>query len=251
MMSVEISLTFGAFLGAATLGIGCSHGHDRDLEQICLEDCANTGNDGGEEHAYCTVQTGNGERTAHQCNGHFVVSMQFETIKGNCAKTLGKPDECRELHVFGVDIESYEVPAVMACCDAIGTPKDEVLTYCAMDLVEQICRSIPLRLEDLIKKGFVPNIVAKQAKHLLAWLEGNQQECYDALHQPSDTPGNLLSSTWVVNEGENKGWKALDEFTITLEKALVFSASLPEDEDDYLACEDSRINNEDIFDEAL
>jgi len=48
------------------------------------------------------------------------VTIAFDTILGDCAKTLKNPALCSELHWFGPDEEAYEMPAVMACCKPFG-----------------------------------------------------------------------------------------------------------------------------------
>lgn len=208
--------------------------------------------DGDEAEAaesYCAVHVGNGVRTLFQCSGQLTASLEFQTLLGDCADTLGDEAWCRESHRFGVGEDPYTAPAVMACCDASGTPGDELLRYCAMDLIEQVCLSVSLRLEALIQQGAVKQVEA-QAKNLLWWLNEHQQECFDALHQPSDEPGILVPVKWLVNGGYNENWPLLNGFTVSLEKAEVHSATLPEGEADQLACEDTTINNGDYFEES-
>jgi hypothetical protein len=202
-----------------------------------------------EAELYCAVHVGNGVRTVYQCSGQLTASLEFQTLLGDCAETLGDAEWCRESHHFGVGEDPYEAPAVMACCDASGTPDEELLRYCAMDLIEQACLSVPLRLEALIQQGAVKQVEA-QAKNLLWWLNEHQQECYDALHQPSDLPGTLEIAKWHVNGGDNENWPLLKDFTVSLEKADVQSASLPQDEADQLLCEDTTLNNTDYFEES-
>lgn len=205
--------------------------------------------DVADEPRFCSTNASQGERTTYQCNGHLTVSISFETLKGDCGETLGSDDWCTEDHEFGVMLDPYEIPAVMACCDAEGTPEDDLLRYCAMDLVEQVCISIPERLEAMIKQADLKGVVKNQAKNLLSWLYAHRQECYDTLHKPTDSPGIIMPVSWKVNGGDNKNWKLLKDFTITIDKAVVQSASLPENEKTYLGCSDDSLNDNEIFEE--
>jgi hypothetical protein len=200
----------------------------------------------GDRAELCSVDAKGPERTVYQCNGVIAASMSFETLKGNCAKTLGNPELCKESHAFGA--ESHDTPAVMACCNAEGVPESEVLTYCAVDLVEQVCRSIPLRLRSLIEKGDI-KVGKDQADNLVAWLNRNQQACYDSLYSFS-SPGVLRPTKWLVNGGRNKQWPLLKNFTISLDRAIVKSATLP-DESEQIACVDNSLNDGEIFEPSV
>jgi len=173
------------------------------------------------------------------------------TLLGDCAQTLGDASLCTETHTFGVLDEPYEMPAVMACCDPDAPPsQDDLMGHCAVDVIEQLCRSLPTRLQNLIDDGKIP-VGQNQAQKLQNWLADNQQACFDGLYMPTGMPGSLAETSWLVNDGKNGDWYMLNDFTITLEHPQVDSASLPEDPADYLACQDNDYNNTEIFEDDV
>ncbi|PRP93074.1 hypothetical protein ENSA5_45660 [Enhygromyxa salina] len=205
----------------------------------------------GEEGYPCTLAADGQTRTVYQCEGNFSASISFTTLLGDCAQTLGDPEKCDETHDFGPHDEPYEMPAVMACCDPEDPPNlDLLVKYCASDMVEQVCRSIPMRIQYMIDSGdfFVGE---NQAQKLQNWLAGHQQDCFNALYKLTDVPGKLTPVSWTINNGKNGDWPGLNGFVITLGSAQVDSASLPESEDDYLSCHDNDFNNTEFFEEAV
>lgn len=211
--------------------------------------------DEGAEHRPCITQPGNGTRTMHQCNGHLTASIEFTALGKSCTELLGI-GACSQDWEFGVGEDDYMMPAVMACCDADGTPEDELLTYCAADLVAQVCSSVPKRIQAMIEDGLsgVPALlkpaVKKQASNLVKYLSRNdtQQACFDTLHRQG-SPGIIESQSWLVNGGGNDNWPSLHGFTVTLNKAVVQSTSLPDVEVDQLACESIEWNDGEVFEE--
>ena len=236
----------------------CNWIFDREAE--CAESLGGTGDesgdgdgddgDGGGFSDACVVANGDRPRTVVQCNGSFGASIEFATLLGDCGNTLGDPGWCDEQHDFGLGFEPYEMPAVMACCDADGAPEDEVLRMCSVDLIEQICMSVPRRLQMLVDEGVI-SIGKGQAKALGDWLLSHPQDCYDAFNNQSDTPGALERASWLVNGGENKGWSMLENFTITLEEAIVTTTTLPESKDQFITCFDNNFNNSEVFEEIV
>ncbi|MFO7564972.1 MAG: hypothetical protein R6X02_20170 [Enhygromyxa sp.] len=209
-------------------------------------DAPHAEDDDAASHVACATRNEGVQRAVYQCKGTVTVSMQFNTLIGNCAKTLGNPDFCRETHVFGH--EPYAMPRVLACCDANDVPESELLQHCAMDLVEQVCSSIPLRLKSLIDNDVI-KVGQNQAGKLQEWLEQNRQSCYDELYRWSGTPGVLKRATWRVNNGRNRQWPLLNNFTIILEEGNVEAATLPEDQSERLTCFDNSLNNGEIFED--
>jgi hypothetical protein len=246
-------LTFALPL-LAVLG-GCAN--EKELTEICdwvksPDECqSETGYEPEIEYPPCTLSGDGQARTVYQCDGEFSASLSFNTLLGDCAQTLGDASLCTESHTFGVVDEPYEMPAVMACCDPDASPsQDDVLRYCAVDVVEQLCRSVPARLQELIDEGKVP-VGENQAQKLQNWLADNQQACFDGLYMPTGNPGSLALTSWLVNDGKNGDWLLLKDFTITLEHSQVDSASLPQDPADYLTCEDNDYNNTEIFEDEV
>jgi hypothetical protein len=143
------------------------------------------------------------------------------------------------------------MPAVMACCDPDAPPsQDDLVEHCAVDVIEQLCRSVPARLQNLIDDGAFP-VGENQAQKLQNWLADNQQACYSKLYQPTSIPGSLAETSWLINDGKNGDWPLLNAFTITLEHSQVDAASLPEDPADYLACHDNDYNNTEVFEDEV
>jgi hypothetical protein len=171
--------------------------------------------------------------------------MEFQTVRGNCVETLGDRQWCEETHVFGARHEAYEAPAVMACCDAEGVSEDLILQHCAADLIDQVCRSIPLRIQALLDKKLI-KVGKDQARALRNWIRANQQECFDTLARQADIPGVIVPARWKINGGKNKKWPLLSNFTIVIKKGVVKSVTLP-DEDERVACLDPSYNNGEIF----
>jgi hypothetical protein len=260
---LAITFTLGA------VAIGCADDErgllDEDPKEACSpieDDCPENGNGGADEVGDgdgdkpedvpepakpCTANGDMIERTMYQCEGHLTAQISFDTIKGNCAQTLGNAAVCSEYHEFGVDNEPYEAPAVMACCDPELATEVDLLRYCASDMVEQACRSVSARLKFVIDNTD-NDLVKTQVSNLLLWVNSNQQECVTALYQPTDH-GKIGPVSWLVNGGKNKNWPGIDNFTITLSEAVVESASLPSDAADYLTCEDDSANDAEVFEE--
>lgn len=248
-------MTF-AFPLLAVLG-GCAD--EKELTAICEwvnspNECPGTGEDEtGEEpesdYPPCTLSGDGQARTVYQCVGEFSATLSFNTAKGDCAQTLGDASECTENHIFGALDEPYEMPAVMACCDPDASPsQDDLLGHCGSDMIEQVCRSVPARLQKLIDDGKFP-VGKEQAQKLQNWLADNQQACFDGLYMPTGIPGSLAETSWLVNDGKNGAWFLLNDFTITLDHSQVDSVSLPQDSTDYLVCYDNDYNNTEIFEE--
>jgi hypothetical protein len=252
--------------------VGCAK--EKETEGICVwvfdptEECPlNEAGDTGAEEIGETGESGDagpgplpcitdakGEpRTIYQCGGEFSASIDFETIKGNCVETLEKnADLCQEQHAFGPDEEPYEMPAVMACCD-VTDPIDEDIykIFCGADLFEQICASLPERLQNYIDEGKFP-IGANQAQKLQNYLADHQAECYDALYHPNEkNPGVFGPTSWLVNGGDNSKWNLLNNFKIMVNSAKISSVSLPEDMSEYQACYDNGFNNTEVFENTV
>lgn len=237
----------------ALFACGCAPA--KDLTDICewvkspaeCDDTGETGVEPEEEPPPCTVTNDGHIRTVYQCEGEFTAAISFKTIAGDCAQTLKDDALCTEVHTFGPLDEPYEMPAVMACCDPDAPPtQDELVEVCAVDAIEQLCRSVPARLQRLIDDGKFP-IGELQAKNLRNWLAANQQTCFSSLYEPTNVPGVLAESSWLVNDGKNGNWPLLKDFTITLQGCGVESAWLPDVEDEYLACNENDYNNTEIF----
>lgn len=198
----------------------------------------------------CTTEPDTHLRTVFQCEGSVSAKIQFKTIAGDCAKTLGNPALCDEFHDFGPVDDPPEMPAVMACCDPLAEVEgDHYLPYCGADLIEQFCASIPHRLQSYIDKGAFP-VGKNQAQKLQNYLADNQQTCYNTFNKPTGV-GTFGPVSWLVNDGANGKWPLLSDFTITLESAAVTSASPPEDEADYLDCVDASFNNTEVFEDSV
>jgi hypothetical protein len=240
---------------------GCAN--EKELTEICEwvndpNECGIVGTGDGEtggepesDDPACTLSGDGQARTVYQCDGEFAASLSFNTLLGDCAQTLKDASLCTEAHTFGAPDEPYEMPAVMACCQSDAPPgQNELLRYCSSDVVEQLCRSVPARLQNLIDDGAFP-VGENQAQKLQNWLADNQQACFDGLYMPSGIPGSLNKTSWLVNDGKNGAWSLLKDFTITLEHAQVNSVSLPGDPDDYLACYDNDFNNTEIFEDEV
>lgn len=208
------------------------------------------------EPVYCVTEVGHGTRTVYQCNGHLTASISFRANGSDCPGLLGETG-CTQSWEFGADAsDPYDMPAVMACCDAEGTPESKLLIYCAADLISQVCASVPAHIDAEIEAGFPKveplfrPIVKAQAKALSKYLKTAeaQQDCWDTLHRPGDD-GIITSQSWLVNGGKNGKWSGLEDFTVTIDKGVVMSASLPENLDDALACEDNDWNDGEVFEE--
>jgi hypothetical protein len=208
--------------------------------------------DDAAEHDACITDPKQGMRTIHQCNGHVTASFDFMAAGKDCAGNLGGEEFCTETHTFGVGEDDYELPAVMACCDE-ETSADELLTYCAADLVAQVCHSIPKRLEAWLEAGLpgvdkeVKGIATTQVKNLLWYLVENKQKCFDALHKPG-APGLIADAVWLVNGGNNDNWWALKDFTVRIDKGVIMSTHLPDG--GRATCEGNRENDTEIFEES-
>lgn len=227
------------------------------------EECKEQGEEGGndevgdgdeaaaEDDPRCVTKSDGTQRTVLQCNGRLAATIQFKTLLGDCAKLLGSPKFCEESHEFGVGFDSYEMPAVMACCDAEGVPEDEILVHCAADLVDQVCRSIPMRIQKLIDCKWLDGkkIAKDQAEALRNWIAENRMKCRMALLHHADEPGTLEPRSFKVPNSTK--WALLNDFTITLSEAVVESATLPKDPADYQACDDAYFNNSELFESKL
>ncbi len=198
--------------------------------------------------AACVLMADGIPRTVIQCNGSLTASIAFETLLGNCANTLGDPGFCDESYDFGLGFEPYEMPEVMACCDPEAAAEAELLEYCAADMIEQICRSAPKRLELLIDEGAI-KVGKHQARALRDWLNAHQQDCFDVFNVPAKTPGAIDGRAWLVNGGNNEQWPALKNFTIRLETAAVHSTTVPDDAGERVACDDAEFNNTEFFED--
>lgn len=253
------TLTFALPL-LAVLG-GCAN--EKELTEICEwvnspnecdmvdTDDGETGDEPESDYPPCTLSGDGQARTVYQCDGEFSASLSFNTLLGDCAQTFGDASLCTEDHTFGVLDEPYEMPAVMACCDPDAPPsQDELLQYCSSDVIEQLCRSVTTRLQNLIDDGKFP-VGENQAQKLQNWLADNLQACYSKLYQPTDIPGSLAEASWLVNDGKNGDWTLLNDFTITLEHSQVDSATLPAGPADYLSCQDNDYNNTEIFEDEV
>lgn len=207
----------------------------------------------------CLTEPNGHTKTVHQCQGGLSISVEFDTFLGNCAETLGSASLCEELILFGPSQDSYAAPAVMACCDPLPADdpdyeleKDSYLQYCVADSIEQLCRSLPLRLQKYIDDGLF--LFGKgQAKRLQAWLsrQENLESCYAALYDRSDELGVIEPREWLVNDGDNGEWGLLENFTIKLDLARVNHVALPEDPQDWLECVDNNFNNTEIFEQVI
>jgi hypothetical protein len=240
---------------------GCAN--EKELTEICEwvnspTECqgestadGETGDEPEPDHPPCTLSGDGQARTVYQCDGEFSAALSFNTLLGDCAETLGDSSWCAETHTFGALDEPYEMTAVMACCDPDAPPsQNDLVEHCAVDVIEQLCRSAPTRLQHLIDDGAFP-VGENQAQKLQNWLADNQQACFDGLYMPTDVPGRLAETSWLVNDGKNGDWPLLNDFTITLEHAQVDAASLPKDPADYLACQDNDHNNTEIFEDVV
>lgn len=249
---------------------GCAEEEEGQKEQCifvhspkeCDSPQAAEGNDGvGDGDAphepSCAAEPDGIERTVFQCNGRLSATIQFQTLVGDCKKILGNSKACQDSHEFGVGVDPYDMPTVMACCHAQGVPQDDVLIYCAADVVDQVCRSIPMRMQKLIDGGWLDGPgkkllkkeVKKQAQALQDWLESNTQKCREALLRHSDVPGTLEPRSLKV-PNSNK-WNLLNDFTITVGEAVVESTTLPENQAEYLPCSDAHLNDTEIFEAKL
>lgn len=254
-------LTFAAL---PSLAGGCAK--EKEVEEICAwvldpSECAQdeTAGEDGDTGDYppsadpCVTKADGQPRTVHQCVGEFSASIEFTTVKGNCAATLDPNSElCQEWHPFGPLAEPYEMPAVMACCEVTDVIDEDLYKmFCGADLIEQICASIPQRLQFYIDQGAFP-IGENQAQKLQNHLALNQQECYDAFYHPNaDTPGVFGPVSWLVKNGDNSEWNMLENFTITLNSAAVNSVWLPAIPEDYQECYDNDFNNTEWFEDAV
>jgi hypothetical protein len=231
---------------------GCDSGGEASNDEVGDGDAdGDVPEPGDEDYEYCSVWSQDGVRTVHQCEGEVAVSIEFDTVMGNCAAVLGE-SSCTEEHQFGAEFDPYSMPAVMACCDAEGTPGEVLAEYCAMDMVEQVCLSLPARIKATLAMGIpkdapLADVIETQAENLMWWLNDNTQKCYDALHKPSNTPGVIGPVSWLVNGGENKNWSLLNNLTVTLAKGVVESTILPES--GQLTCDDTSLNDEDVQEE--
>ena len=252
-------LAFSGIFCVASLGalVSCAddeHGHsDPCIFVISPEECDQepSGDDLAHEDdpnaPSCTTEPDGLLRTVFQCNGHVKATIQFHTLIGDCPQLLGKAQACQQSHEFGVGLDPYEMPSVMACCDAEGVPEDEVLVYCAADMVDQVCRSIPLRMQELIDGESLDGkkVAKKQAQALQGWLAANPQKCREALLHHSEVPGIVEARSFKAPNSSD--WKLIKDFTITLNEAVVESTSLPEDPAEQLACSDSHFNDTELF----
>jgi hypothetical protein len=261
------SSIFSLFFATAALSLGSGCRQDSDASRpacnwvLTNEECpdadaAGAGDpDDADEYEHCVAENIADEpRTLIQCTGSLSVSFSFDISvfkeTWDCAKALGDQSHCRETREFGLEFEPYEASAVMACCDADESPEDLVLRYCAADMVEQVCLSVPERLQSLIDQKVI-KAGKSQAKELIAWLRDHQQQCYNALHnQSADTPGTLDPASWLVNGGGNDKWPSLANFTIVIEEAAVTAYSLPGNEHAFITCYDNDYNNGDLFEDV-
>lgn len=229
----------------------CSKPVGSDDEVGDGDDLDEVGDGDAEKGPSCTTEPDNIQRTVLQCNGRLTATIQFKTLLGDCAKLLGSAKFCQESHEFGVGFDSYEMPAVMACCGAEGVPEDDVLVHCAADLVDQVCRSIPMRIQKLIDGKWLDGkkIAKDQAVALRNWVGENRMKCRMALLHHADEPGTLEPRAFRVPNSPK--WALLNDFTITLNEAVVESATLPEDPADYQPCDDAYFNNTELFESKL
>lgn len=245
------------------VGFGCTD--DSEPETVCSNpygdckapDASNDevgDGDGDGDEPMCVTEPNNGVHVVHQCNGHMDVSLAFRVTDKGCAEVLGSEALCSESHVFGDGEEPYAMPAVMACCDADDAPADEVIRFCTADMVAQVCLSVSKRVESMIDeigdaegipKAFKPE-AKKQAKNLLEYIDKNQQACFDTLHKPLDA-GVIDSVTWSMPN--SKKWWALKDFSITIEKAVIASVTLPEEVSSVLTCDGNTLNDAEVFEE--
>ncbi len=253
------------FIAVLLLSIGlCAHGcSTTETEPACswvvspdecigIDDGKSDGNDevgesGGESDSgpACISEPDGTTRTLHQCNGNIAGSISFTALGKTCAETLGAQSACEEIHSFGA--EPYELSKVVACCDPWGPDSDidEYLTYCSVDMVQQICSSISTRLKKLIDDGELPATAETTA--IQKWIATNQGECYKALWggNMADQPGEVVGSWAVPNK---LAWKTLvKDFTVTIDASAATDVKLPEDLADYIDCVDNNYNNTEIF----
>lgn len=229
--------------------VGCGH-DERDYEEPCAyvispEECDEPMDEDGEAQLEpsCTYEPDGLLRTVFQCNGQLTATIQFQTLIGDCPQLLGKAQACQQSHQFGVGLDPYDMPAVMACCDVEGVSADEVLVHCAADMVEQVCRSIPVRMQELIDGEALKDkkVAKKQVQALQDWLEANPLKCRAALLHHAEVPGEVESRSFEVPNSAD--WSLIKDFTITLDEAVVESAVVPEDPSEQLSCSDAHLND--------
>jgi hypothetical protein len=244
-------LNLGGCAKAEEVGDACVYLNDPGDCTASGDGTSGGDDDDGEVRDACILGTPDGHtRTVHQCIGQVFAEMSFTTLNGNCAETLKDASLCQESHYFGPAHDPYDMPAVMACCDVdAAIDEDERLQYCAADLIEQVCRSIPMRLQKLIDDDKI-GAGKEQAQKLQNWLAKHPDVCYQKLYRATDEPGRLAPATWLVNNGKNGHWPLLNDFTITITSAAAVATWLPEDEDLWQSCTDIRYNNTEIFEQA-
>jgi hypothetical protein len=217
------------------------------------ETAGDDGTGGGPDDEWpCSTTPDNVARTVFQCNGTLNATIDFKAAGKDCAHTLDDPSKCTESHVFGAGEDEYEMPAVMACCDTIE-PIDEdfYLDTCGSDMIQQLCASIPYRLQSYIDNGAFL-VGSNQAQKLQNYLAENQQLCFDTFKgATTGTPGVFGTKTWLVNGGKNGDWPLLKDFTITLDDGSVTSFWLPDDESEHLTCYGSDFNNTEFFEGSV
>lgn len=224
---------------------------EQECEQPDSHDEVGDGDGDAPREPSCAAEADGFERTVFQCNGKLLATINFRVGLKDCPALFGNAKWCRESHEFGFGIEPYEMPAVMACCDSEGVPEKEILVHCAADMVDQVCRSIPMRLQRIIdgealkgKEG-----AQKQARALKRWLESHRQECREAFLSHAPTPGALSKASFKVPN--DLKWSLINDFTITLSEAAVESASLPNDPAEQLPCSDAHFNDTEVFETKL
>ncbi len=171
----------------------------------------------------------------HQCGGQIFASFSASGLSDARSVVFGN----------GVEGDFYSEPKVMACCSEFDDLTSDVqphLYQCYVDLIETLCRSIPVRINEAAKDaGPAAKEQATSLANHIASASG-QTECKDTFKNGEFAnwePGNLdspLEGTWYV--GNNDAWGDIQDPQITID-AEVTTVFLPADPADDIECVDN------------
>lgn len=232
--------------------------------EVCKDDEGETGTGGGETDG----ETGGGiEQVSpgacihntdeelvgvrYQCVGELHASFDFDgPANNNCNSLLG--DFCSETHFFGPPEDTYESPAVMACCgeyEANLGYMDEYLKFCALDIIDQVCLSIAKRIEKAVEDGSF-GAYGGQASKLQQFIAQNQALCFQELLANDSNPAdNEITSFFSVPNDPD--WSSLENMVIKIDNGTIAeNLALPADPNDWLECNGANDNDDEVFEGA-
>ncbi|NJK30907.1 MAG: hypothetical protein HC927_00085 [Deltaproteobacteria bacterium] len=179
----------------------------------------------------------------HQCQGTVEFSLEFDIpfIAGdaNCANMEALiPDKqlCDESHAFGD--EPYGQSYVASCCgpwNGMSELEDAYLSYCEIDLANQLCHTLVDRLEYHLGANHFAGY-EQQAQNIIDSVKADIGGCtqqfiaHDAQGEPT-----ALDSYFALGNDED-AWPSFRDFTIRVHIGNITGFSVPSDPAERVEC---------------